>query len=94
MTNPESRKKSEKEKPLREKIQIAPCPFCGSEAVLTATRLRDGSAERHFVVCADMGCACALTFRNTPNQALLQWNRRVINLRLVENKQLNNTTKL
>jgi Lar family restriction alleviation protein len=60
---------------------LAPCPFCGSDAVLTVAFI--GPAPRKFVICANLRCGCSMIPRNSERQAIEQWNRRAIQMTLV-----------
>ena len=61
---------------------LMPCPFCGSEAVLTQhTTERIGViVYRHYAICSNMRCGCSLVFSFTPQEAVKAWNRRVVRL--------------
>ncbi len=65
-----------------EQIPLAPCPFCGSEAVLTHKRQDNHNGADfhiyHFVICSNMKCACALRWASNPLRAVRNWNRRLI----------------
>lgn len=61
---------------------LLPCPFCGSDPIINATR-QTAICVRHFVQCTNLKCGCSLLLSNTPNQAGRLWNRRIIALRAV-----------
>lgn len=65
-----------------EQIPLAPCPFCGSDAVLTHKRQDKPNGTdyhiHHFVICSNMKCACALRWASSPVRAVKNWNRRLI----------------
>lgn len=74
------------------KDTLIPCPFCGSDAVLTTVRERHiRGREFHFGICTNMNCACALNPVPHKEQAVKMWNTRVIQLRAV---RVNNTVDL
>lgn len=79
-----------KTKQLKEAEQtpLVPCPFCGSDGVLTnkAAFAQTGTGHgidyhvSYFVVCSNMKCGCALRWTNNPVRAVKNWNRRLIRL--------------
>lgn len=61
------------------------CPFCASIATLTCVPAR--AQLLHFVICANPDCGCSLKASYSPIEAVLKWNRRAIQLRMVVAKQ-------
>lgn len=60
------------------KVDLKPCPFCGSEA---GVQQDITGKERYHVVCNDLKCKCSLVagmpvWRDTIEEATRDWNRR------------------
>ena len=71
---------------------LAPCPFCGSEAVLNehihqrrapAGGVSAGEYVGFYVICADPDCGCSLRHTLSPKNAVKAWNRRLLRLTAV-----------
>lgn len=54
--------------------ELKPCPFCGSEHILTATQKPVGMGECFIVKCFD--CSAEIK-RTAKRKAIEAWNRRV-----------------
>jgi hypothetical protein len=66
-----------------EQLPLAPCPFCGSDGVLTnkSSLTDNGHGDNYisyFVICSNIKCACALRWVNNPVRAIRNWNRRLV----------------
>jgi Lar family restriction alleviation protein len=71
-----------------EKAPLLPCPFCGSEAVLTCKV--DGNRREprvyHFVICTSVRCGCSLKWSAEKFAAVKVWNRRLVRLTVINPK--------
>ena len=61
------------------KIELKPCPFCGSKAKITS--LTDENGEYYAVVCKNDDCRCGENYLWSETEdkqtAVEAWNRRV-----------------
>lgn len=62
-----------KAEPIECKNYLAPCPFCGGEAVLMKTPDESGIVTK-FVRCKS--CGASADFSHFENRAIQKWNRR------------------
>lgn len=56
--------------------ELKPCPFCGSQHILTATQKPFGMAEYFMIKCFD--CSAEIT-RSTKRKAIKAWEMRTDN---------------
>ena len=58
------------------KTELAPCPFCGGEAIMSADKNKAG--PRYYVRCGNHTCSVmAFTLcKKTEEEAAKVWNRR------------------
>ena len=70
-----------------ESAPLMPCPFCGSDGVLTC-KVDKSDRVWHFVVCVNIKCGCSLRWASENFIAVTVWNRRLINLTIKHPEKL------
>lgn len=63
---------------MSEEIKLKPCPFCGGEAILVASKPGHEGRIWHIARCRDRRCigASMNVWEYRPERAAANWNRR------------------